>query len=47
MTVIVDAGIVMMSHVGLTSQGISVLGEFRPQGKNVSSAVKVCLLKFH
>ncbi|KAE8716273.1 3-methyl-2-oxobutanoate hydroxymethyltransferase 2 [Hibiscus syriacus] len=27
-------------HVGLTPQAISVLGGFRPQGKNVSSAIK-------
>jgi Ketopantoate hydroxymethyltransferase len=47
MVAIVDADIVVMGHVGLTPQGISVLGEFRPQGKNVSSAVKVCLSKFH
>ncbi|KAF3441584.1 hypothetical protein FNV43_RR15498 [Rhamnella rubrinervis] len=29
-----------MGHVGLTRQAISVLGGFRPQGKNVASAVK-------
>lgn len=38
---IVDAGIAVMGHVGLTPQAISVLGGFRPQGKNVASAVKV------
>ncbi|CAA7402712.1 unnamed protein product [Spirodela intermedia] len=38
---IVEAGIAVMGHVGLTPQAISVLGGFRPQGKNVSSAVKV------
>lgn len=38
---IVEAGIAVMGHVGLTPQAISVLGGFRPQGKSVSSAVKV------
>ncbi|KAL3750159.1 hypothetical protein ACJRO7_011180 [Eucalyptus globulus] len=38
---IVEAGIAVMGHVGLTPQAISVLGGFRPQGKNISSAVKV------
>lgn len=38
---IVQAGIAVMGHVGLTPQAISVLGGFRPQGKNVASAVKV------
>ena len=38
---IVEAGIALMGHVGLTPQAISVLGGFRPQGKNVTSAVKV------
>lgn len=38
---IVEAGIAVMGHVGLTPQAISVLGGFRPQGKNVLSAVKV------
>lgn len=38
---IVEAGIAVMGHVGLTPQAISVLGGFRPQGKNVASAVKV------
>ncbi|XAR63021.1 3-methyl-2-oxobutanoate hydroxymethyltransferase [Bertholletia excelsa] len=38
---IVEAGIAVMGHVGLTPQAISVLGGFRPQGKNVTSAVKV------
>lgn len=44
---IVEAGIAVMGHVGLTPQAISVLGGFRPQGKNISSAVKVrfsCIL---
>ncbi|OIW05378.1 hypothetical protein TanjilG_28843 [Lupinus angustifolius] len=38
---IVEAGIAVMGHVGLTPQAISVLGGFRPQGRNVASAVKV------
>ncbi|XWS76962.1 hypothetical protein CRYUN_Cryun01aG0223200 [Craigia yunnanensis] len=38
---IVEAGIAVIGHVGLTPQAISVLGGFSPQGKNVSSALKV------
>ncbi|KAF7826102.1 3-methyl-2-oxobutanoate hydroxymethyltransferase 1, mitochondrial [Senna tora] len=38
---IVEAGIAVIGHVGLTPQAISVLGGFRPQGKNVASAIKV------
>ncbi|XP_059651098.1 3-methyl-2-oxobutanoate hydroxymethyltransferase 1, mitochondrial-like [Cornus florida] len=38
---IVEAGIAVMGHVGLTPQAISVLGGFRPQGRNVASAVQV------
>eukprot|EP01018_Ginkgo_biloba_P004696 Gb_23236 [translate_table: standard] len=38
---IVEAGIAVMGHVGLTPQAISVLGGFRPQGRNVTSAIKV------
>ncbi|KAK4794918.1 hypothetical protein SAY86_012912 [Trapa natans] len=38
---IVEAGIAVMGHVGLTPQAISVLGGFRPQGRNIASAVKV------
>ncbi|XWS46155.1 hypothetical protein CRYUN_Cryun14cG0039300 [Craigia yunnanensis] len=37
---IVEAGIAVIGHMGLTPQAISVLVGFRPQGKNVSSAVK-------
>lgn len=45
---IVDAGIAVIGHVGLTPQAISVLGGFRPQGKTINSAVKVSfLLRFH
>lgn len=43
---IVEAGIAVMGHVGLTPQAISVLGGFRPQGKSVDSAVKVFLNNF-
>ncbi|KAH0865498.1 hypothetical protein HID58_082709 [Brassica napus] len=38
---VVEAGIAVMGHVGLTPQAISVLGGFRPQGRNIASAVKV------
>ncbi|XP_060170015.1 3-methyl-2-oxobutanoate hydroxymethyltransferase 1, mitochondrial-like [Lycium barbarum] len=38
---IVEAGIAVIGHVGLTPQAISVLGGFRPQGRNIDSAVKV------
>ncbi|KAI4376858.1 hypothetical protein MLD38_014569 [Melastoma candidum] len=38
---IVEAGIAVMGHVGLTPQAISVLGGFRPQGKSIASAIKV------
>ncbi|XP_022757459.1 3-methyl-2-oxobutanoate hydroxymethyltransferase 2, mitochondrial-like isoform X3 [Durio zibethinus] len=41
---IVEAGIAVIGHVGLTPQAISVLGGFRPQGKNISSAIKVSFL---
>lgn len=43
---IVEAGIAVMGHVGLTPQAISVLGGFRPQGKTVESAVKVRCFSF-
>lgn len=39
---IAEAGIAVMGHVGLTPQAISVLGGFRPQGRNVDSALLVC-----
>ncbi|KAE8681975.1 3-methyl-2-oxobutanoate hydroxymethyltransferase 1 [Hibiscus syriacus] len=38
---IVEAGIAVIGHIRLTLLTISVLGGFRPQGKNVASAVKV------
>ncbi|KAH9312046.1 hypothetical protein KI387_027081 [Taxus chinensis] len=38
---IFEAGIAVMGHVGLTPQAISVLGGFRPQGRNVASATKI------
>lgn len=38
---IAEAGIAVMGHVGLTPQAISVLGGFRPQGRNVDSALQV------
>ena len=44
---VVEAGIAVMGHVGLTPQAISALGGFRPQGKNVTSAVKVCIPLLH
>ncbi|KAF7815241.1 3-methyl-2-oxobutanoate hydroxymethyltransferase 1, mitochondrial-like [Senna tora] len=37
---IVEAGIAAIGHVGLTPKAISVLGGFRPQRKNVASAIK-------
>jgi len=36
---LVDAGIAVMGHVGLTPQSISVLGGFRPQGRNFEEAL--------
>ena len=41
---IVGAGIAVMGHVGLTPHSISVLGGFKAQGRNTSSAVKVLFL---
>ena len=35
---IVDSGIAVMGHVGLTPQGISVLGGFRAQGRTAVKA---------
>ncbi|MFS8007144.1 putative 3-methyl-2-oxobutanoate hydroxymethyltransferase [Helianthus anomalus] len=39
---IVEGGIAVMGHVGLAPQAISVLGRFRPQGRNVFSVLKLC-----
>jgi len=38
---LVDAGIAVMGHVGLTPQAISVLGGFRPQGRTFEEAAEV------
>jgi 3-methyl-2-oxobutanoate hydroxymethyltransferase len=38
---LVDAGIAVMGHVGLTPQSISVLGGFRPQGRTLDEAALV------
>lgn len=38
---IMDAGIPVMGHIGLTPQSISKLGGFRVQGKNVEAAEKL------
>ncbi len=38
---IVDAGIPVMGHIGLTPQTISMLGGFRTQGKTVEAALKL------
>lgn len=38
---IVDAGIPVMGHIGLTPQTISKLGGFKAQGKSVEAAVKI------
>jgi len=38
---IVDAGIPVMGHIGLTPQTISKLGGFRTQGKTVEAALKL------
>jgi 3-methyl-2-oxobutanoate hydroxymethyltransferase len=38
---IVDAGIPVMGHIGLTPQTISKLGGFRMQGKSLGAAIKV------
>ncbi|KAK4709424.1 hypothetical protein R3W88_030349 [Solanum pinnatisectum] len=37
---IVEAVIAVIGRVGLTPQAISVLGGFRPQGRNIDSAVE-------
>ena len=38
---LVDGGIAVMGHVGLTPQSISVLGGFRAQGRTADAAVRV------
>ena len=38
---LVDSGIAVMGHVGLTPQSISVLGGFRPQGRSFETAAQV------
>ena len=38
---IVDAGIPVMGHIGLTPQTISMLGGFRTQGRTVEAALKL------
>ena len=38
---IVDGGIAVMGHIGLTPQGISVLGGFRAQGRTAVNARKI------
>ncbi|KAF3453892.1 hypothetical protein FNV43_RR04333 [Rhamnella rubrinervis] len=38
---IVEAGIVVVGHVGLTPEPINSVGGFIPQGKNAASAIKL------
>lgn len=38
---VVEAGIAVMGHVGLTPQAISQLGGFRPQGRTAKAAMQV------
>lgn len=38
---IVEAGVAVMGHVGLTPQSVSVLGGFRPQAQVASEALRV------
>lgn len=38
---LVDSGIAVMGHVGLTPQGISVLGGFRAQGRTAAKARQI------
>ena len=37
----VDSGIAVMGHLGLTPQSIGILGGFRPQGKTAGSAMDI------
>ncbi|KAK9817891.1 hypothetical protein WJX72_003844 [[Myrmecia] bisecta] len=38
---VVDAGVAVMGHVGLTPQAISVLGGFKPQGQTARQAIRI------
>ena len=38
---LVQAGVAVMGHVGLTPQAISTLGGFRPQGRTAAGAIQV------
>ena len=38
---LVDSGIAVMGHVGLTPQGVSVLGGFRAQGRTAVKAIGI------
>ena len=38
---IVNGGVAVMGHIGLTPQGISVLGGFRAQGRTAAKARKI------
>ena len=38
---VVDSGIAVMGHIGLTPQSYSALGGFRAQGKSAKDAVKL------
>ena len=37
---VVDAGVAVMGHIGLTPQSISVLGGFSPQGRTAAAALR-------
>jgi len=39
--VLVDAGVPVMPHIGLTRQYFSLFGKFRVQGRNASDALKI------
>jgi 3-methyl-2-oxobutanoate hydroxymethyltransferase len=38
---LVDSGIAVMGHIGLTPQGVSVLGGFRAQGRTAVKARRI------